>query len=73
MLSLLDASGITISHVLDIGANIGTTTIEILRQLPMVTADAFEPEPTNFQLLRMNLLTNDLHSRVGPTRSRCRR
>jgi FkbM family methyltransferase len=63
-LDLLRAEGITITQLLDIGANIGTTTIEVLRQLPDVTGVAFEPEPANFQLLRMNLIANGLDDRV---------
>ena len=64
VLTLLRAHGVEIDHVVDIGANIGTTTIELLRQMPEVSATAFEPEPTNFLLLQMNLVANGLRHRV---------
>jgi FkbM family methyltransferase len=41
----------------DIGANIGLTTIPIARNLK-VKCFAFEPDPTNFQNLRQNVLFN---------------
>jgi FkbM family methyltransferase len=64
VLTLLRAHGVEINHVVDVGANIGTTTIELLRQMPEVSATAFEPEPTNFLLLQMNLIANRLEQRV---------
>src|ERR1039457_6863424 len=64
LLRVLGERAITVNHVLDIGANIGTTTVEILRQLPDVTADAFEPDRDNFMLLRINVLANELEGRV---------
>lgn len=42
---------------LDIGANIGLTTIPVARN-PSVTCLAFEPEPSNFQYLQANIATN---------------
>ena len=46
---------------LDIGANIGLTTIPIARN-PAVNCFAFEPEPTNFAHLRENVRS---HCRAG--------
>ena len=42
---------------LDIGANLGLTTIPIA-QNPAVSCVAFEPEPVNFQYLRSNIARN---------------
>jgi FkbM family methyltransferase len=42
---------------LDIGANIGLTTIPVARN-PAVTCLAFEPEPSNFGYLKRNIRTN---------------
>jgi FkbM family methyltransferase len=55
---------IRIEHVLDIGANIGTTTIEWLSRFPDATGHAFEPAPGNVRLLRYNLAANGLRDRV---------
>jgi FkbM family methyltransferase len=48
----------------DLGANIGTTTVLALRRFGFATAVAVEPEPENFRLLRANLVMNDLDERV---------
>jgi FkbM family methyltransferase len=64
VLTLLREHDVEINHVVDVGANIGTTTIELLRQMPGVRATAFEPEPTNFLLLQMNVVANRLEHRV---------
>jgi FkbM family methyltransferase len=50
--------------VLDVGANVGTTTIPMLTQYGASTVEAFEPGPLNFKLLRCNLVLNDLETRV---------
>lgn len=42
---------------IDIGANIGLTTIPVARN-PKVLCLAFEPEPTNFRYLRRNVALN---------------
>jgi FkbM family methyltransferase len=42
---------------LDIGANIGLTTIPVARN-PRVVCHAFEPDPENFELLRENIRSN---------------
>jgi FkbM family methyltransferase len=49
---------------LDIGANIGLTTIPVSRS-PNVTCYAFEPEPTNLQYLRRNISENCPHGNVS--------
>lgn len=48
----------------DVGANIGTSTIPALRAFGAKDAVAFEPAPMNFGLLRCNLAANDLCGRV---------
>jgi FkbM family methyltransferase len=44
----------TVSVVLDIGANIGVSSIYFARAFPQATIHAFEPEPGNCELLRAN-------------------
>ena len=48
----------------DVGANIGTTTIPALLSHGFDTAVAIEPEPENVRVLRLNVLLNDLEERV---------
>jgi FkbM family methyltransferase len=48
----------------DVGANIGTTTVSALRRFDFASGVAIEPEPENFRLLRANLVMNDLDERV---------
>jgi FkbM family methyltransferase len=48
----------------DVGANIGTTTIPALLAHGFDTAVAIEPEPENVRVLRLNILLNDLEDRV---------
>jgi FkbM family methyltransferase len=48
----------------DVGANLGTTTITALRHHGFSSAIAFEPSPETFRALRVNLVANDLESRV---------
>ena len=58
----------------DVGANIGTTTIPALLSHGFETAVAIEPEPENVRVLRMNVLLNDLEDRVdGAARGRLER
>ena len=48
-------------YFLDLGANIGTTGIYFTKNLaPNLKLLAFEPDPENFKLLRINLILNDL-------------
>ncbi len=53
------------STVLDIGANIGTTTVPLLRRFGARRAIVFEPEPSNVRLLAMNCLDNGVLDRVS--------
>jgi FkbM family methyltransferase len=48
----------------DIGANIGTTTIPAVKVFGARTALAFEPEPNNFRLLQCNIIANELADRI---------
>ncbi|MEJ2122499.1 MAG: FkbM family methyltransferase [Alphaproteobacteria bacterium] len=48
---------------LDIGANIGLTTIPVARN-PKVDCVAFEPDPVMFALLRANIARNCEHANV---------
>lgn len=49
---------------IDVGANIGTHTVYALTGGEFVRAIAYEPEPRNLKLLRMNVAINDLAERV---------
>lgn len=48
----------------DIGAHVGTSTIQALRRYGFTSALAFEPEPENFRILRANLAANGLDAFV---------
>jgi FkbM family methyltransferase len=48
----------------DIGANIGTTTVAALRRQGFAAGVAVEPSPRNFDLLRVNLVAAGLDGRV---------
>jgi FkbM family methyltransferase len=48
----------------DVGANIGTTTVTALLHHPLARAVALEPERENFVTLRLNLAANGLDERV---------
>jgi FkbM family methyltransferase len=50
----------------DVGANIGISTIDALQRFGFSDAVCFEPDGRNFRLLKMNLLLNDLETRVHP-------
>lgn len=52
------------STMLDIGANIGTSTLLALRRHDFGQVVAFEPDPTNFDLLKLNTVANDLADRT---------
>jgi FkbM family methyltransferase len=61
---VLEAAGLAPQQILDIGANIGTVTVELLRRYPLATAAAFEPDPDSCRLLRQNIAANDLLGRA---------
>jgi FkbM family methyltransferase len=52
------------STFIDVGANIGTSTITAMKVLGAERAVAIEPAPDNFALLQCNLIINQLASRV---------
>ena len=55
---------LTSSIFVDVGANIGTTTVPAITSLGFGNAIAFEPAPQNLRLLRANLALNDLSEKV---------
>jgi FkbM family methyltransferase len=61
---LLGPSAVAQKAFVDVGANIGTTTIPALLSHGFDTAVAIEPEPENVRVLRLNVLLNDLEDRV---------
>lgn len=52
------------SHLIDVGANIGTITIPALQRGLMQTATAIEPHPGNLRLLRANIALNGQENQV---------
>jgi len=62
--TLLGEQAIAGRTFIDVGANIGSTTVTALMSHPFADAVAIEPEPENFRTLRLNLVLNDLDSRV---------
>lgn len=48
----------------DVGANIGTSTLDALLHFGFKEAVCFEPDSRNFRLLRLNLVFNDLDDRA---------
>lgn len=64
-LSILDREGRDRpTHLIDVGANIGTIVIPTIARGLMQTATAVEPHPDNLKLLKANLALNDVASRV---------
>lgn len=53
----------------DVGANIGTSTVDALLEFGFGRAICFEPGQENFRLLQMNLSLNDLDSRATAHRA----
>jgi FkbM family methyltransferase len=52
------------STFIDVGANIGTTTVNAIRRHGFSHAVALEPEPHNFRLLRLNIVVNAIEACV---------
>lgn len=53
-------------YFLDLGANIGTTGIYFTKKLaPNLKLLAFEPDPENFKLHRINLILNDMENKTS--------
>ena len=61
---LLGPEAITERSFIDVGANIGTTTIPALVIHGFQSAVAIEPEPENVRVLRLNVLLNDVEALV---------
>jgi FkbM family methyltransferase len=62
---LLGPDAVAHCTFVDVGANIGTTTIPAVLSRGFDTAVAIEPEPENVRVLRMNVLLNDLEDRIA--------
>jgi FkbM family methyltransferase len=66
MLELLKGDGVVQgSTFLEVGANIGTTTIPALLDHGFGAAVAFEPEPSCFNTLKLNAVANGLDDRLS--------
>lgn len=66
-IGLIEAAGsskVQGRDILDIGANIGTTSIPAIRRYGFGRAWCIEPSPSNLRLLRCNILLNELEDRV---------
>ena len=51
-------------YLVDIGANIGSVTLDLAWRDPNLTVDAYEPNPLTFDTLSRNVRENGLDSRV---------
>ncbi len=65
LIELETGRGIRDRVVLEIGANIGTTTVPLVTVLGAARVHAFEPMPRNLELLARNVALNDLADRVA--------
>jgi len=54
-----------VSNLLDIGANLGHICIPLVKQGYVKYAVGYEPDPVNFQLLKCNIILNDLEDRIS--------
>lgn len=61
---VLDEHGIVPDQIVDVGANIGTSTLDLLARYPDASAISIEPDPSNYLLLRHNVMTNGIDTRV---------
>jgi FkbM family methyltransferase len=61
---LLGPEAVSHRTFVDVGANIGTTTVPAVLSHGFDSAVAIEPEPENVRVLRMNIVLNDLDDRV---------
>jgi FkbM family methyltransferase len=62
--SAADAAGKGKGTIVDVGANIGVTSIGMMRTGEVERAVALEPEPQNFRILQHNVAQNGLSERV---------
>lgn len=53
------------THLIDVGANIGTIVIPAIKRGLFTTATAIEPHPGNIRLLRANLALNGVDDKVA--------
>lgn len=63
-----DAFDLKAAEVLDLGANIGTTSVPLVTELGAAKVHSFEPAPQNFRLLQQNVIGNGLEDRIFPHR-----
>lgn len=54
------------TYLIDVGANIGTVCIDLVRQNRFTRAIALEPDPQNFAFLRRNIRQNRLAEQITP-------
>jgi FkbM family methyltransferase len=64
LVKALRESGFAPEQIVDVGANIGTSTLELLSAYPDATAVSIEPHPDNYRLLCQNVIANSLEDRV---------
>jgi len=64
LVAVLSERGLIPEQIVDIGANIGTSTLELMSTFPSSTGIAIEPHPDNYRLLRQNVIANGLEGRV---------
>ncbi len=64
LLDIIETSAVQPEQIIDVGANIGTSSIRLLSRMPRAFGIAFEPDKANFGLLGHNLLANGLDDRV---------
>ncbi len=62
---LLDGAAIG-KVVLEVGANIGTSSVELVRRFGARQVVAFEPDPQNFELLSLNVVLNGMQGVIHP-------
>ena len=65
-------AGIAGREVIEIGANIGTTTVPLITELNAHRPHAFEPSPESHRLLRQTVIANGLEDVWSRTRWRSR-
>lgn len=65
--ALVEQRGATVAGrtIVDVGANIGTTSVTALTVHRLGRAVAIEPDPVNVRLLRANAALNELHERIA--------
>jgi FkbM family methyltransferase len=64
VIALLGEDAIAGRLLIDVGANIGSTAIHGLQDGPFEHVVAIEPDPENFETLRLNVLLNGLEARA---------